>query len=35
MENWCIWLVIYLNCTMMHGLINLKLTTVFIMNNSN
>ena len=25
LENCCIWLVIYLNCTMMHGLINLKL----------
>jgi len=24
MENFCIWLVIYLNCTMMHGLTNLK-----------
>jgi hypothetical protein len=24
MENCCIWLVIYLNCTMMHGLTNLK-----------
>ena len=24
MENCCIWLVIYLNCTMMHGLANLK-----------
>jgi hypothetical protein len=23
-ENCCIWLVIYLNCTMMHGLTNLK-----------
>ena len=25
LENCCIWLVIYLNCTMMHGLTNLKL----------
>jgi hypothetical protein len=24
MKNCCIWLVIYLNCTMMHGLTNLK-----------
>jgi hypothetical protein len=24
LENCCIWLVIYLNCTMMHGLTNLK-----------
>jgi hypothetical protein len=24
LENFCIWLVIYLNCTMMHGLTNLK-----------
>jgi len=24
MENYCIWLVIYLNCTMMHGLTKLK-----------
>jgi len=24
LENSCIWLVIYLNCTMMHGLTNLK-----------
>jgi hypothetical protein len=24
LENVCIWLVIYLNCTMMHGLTNLK-----------
>ena len=24
LENCCIWLVIYLNCTMMHGLKNLK-----------
>ena len=23
LENCCIWLVIYLNCTMMHGLTNL------------
>jgi len=30
LENCCIWLVIYLNCTMMHGLTNLKfLTTVW------
>jgi len=25
LENCCIWLVIYLNCTMMHGITNLKL----------
>jgi hypothetical protein len=25
LENCCVWLVIYLNCTMMHGLTNLKL----------
>ena len=24
LENCCIWLVIYLNCTMMHGLTKLK-----------
>jgi hypothetical protein len=24
LENCCIWLVIYLNCTIMHGLTNLK-----------
>jgi hypothetical protein len=24
LKNCCIWLVIYLNCTMMHGLTNLK-----------
>jgi hypothetical protein len=24
LENCCIWLVIYLNCSMMHGLTNLK-----------
>ena len=30
LKNCCIWLVIYLNCTMMHGLTNLKLT-VYIM----
>jgi hypothetical protein len=24
LENCCIWLVIYLNCTMMHGLTNIK-----------
>jgi hypothetical protein len=24
LENFCIWLVIYFNCTMMHGLTNLK-----------
>ena len=24
LKNYCIWLVIYLNCTMMHGLTNLK-----------
>jgi hypothetical protein len=26
LENFCIWLVIYLNCTMMHGLTNLEST---------
>jgi hypothetical protein len=25
LKDCCIWLVIYLNCTMMHGLTNLKL----------
>jgi hypothetical protein len=25
LENGCIWLVIYLNCTMMHGITNLKI----------
>jgi len=29
LENCCIWLVIYLNCTMMHGLTNFKFITVF------
>ena len=29
LENCCIWLVIYLNCTMMHGLTNLKFGIVF------
>ena len=24
LKNFCVWLVIYLNCTMMHGLKNLK-----------
>jgi hypothetical protein len=24
LKNFCIWLVIYLNCTMMHGLTNLE-----------
>jgi len=28
LENCCIWLVIYLNCTMMHGLTNLKCITL-------
>jgi hypothetical protein len=28
LENCCIWLVIYLNCTKKHGLTNLKFTTV-------
>ena len=27
LENCCIWLVIYLHCTMMHGLTNLKLSS--------
>ena len=26
LENYCIWLVIYLNCTMMYGLTNLRVT---------
>jgi hypothetical protein len=26
LENCCIWLVIYLNCTMMHGITHLKCT---------
>ena len=25
MENYCIWLVIFFNCMMMHGLTNLKI----------
>ena len=29
LENCCIWLVIYLNCTMMHGTKNLKLLMYF------
>ena len=29
MENCCIWLVIYLNCTMMHGLTNLKCVLLY------
>jgi len=29
LKNCCVWLVIYLNCTMMHGLTNLKTTVVF------
>ena len=29
LENCCIWLVIYLNCTMMHGLTNFKSIWVF------
>jgi len=29
-KNCCIWLVIYLNCTMMHGLTNLKFKSDFI-----
>jgi hypothetical protein len=28
LENCCIWLVIYLNCTIMHGLTNLKKTGI-------
>jgi hypothetical protein len=28
LENCCIWLVIYLNCTMMHGITNLKETHI-------
>jgi hypothetical protein len=28
LENCCIWMVIYLNCTMMHGLTNLKFRKV-------
>jgi hypothetical protein len=30
LKNCCIWLVIYLNCTMMHGLTNLKLLNLFV-----
>jgi hypothetical protein len=30
LENCCIWLVIYLNCTMMHGLTNLKYICVWL-----
>ena len=30
LKNCCIWLVIYLNCTMMHGLTNLKLLSFFV-----
>jgi len=29
LENCCIWLVIYLNCTMMHGLKNLEIKRYF------
>jgi hypothetical protein len=29
LENCCIWLVIYLNCTMMHGLTNLKFKNIY------
>jgi len=32
--NCCIWLVIYLNCTMMHGLTNLKFTLRYSHQNS-
>ena len=30
LENCCIWFVIYLNCTTMHGLTNLKFISLFI-----
>ena len=30
LENCCIWLVIYLNCTMMHGLTYLKFVTLVV-----
>ena len=30
LENCCIWLVIYLNCTMMHGLTNLRFLILII-----
>jgi hypothetical protein len=35
LENCCIWLVIYLNCTMMHGLscTNLKFSDVWLLSN--
>jgi hypothetical protein len=29
LENCCVWLVIYLNCTIMHGLTNLKLLSTY------
>jgi hypothetical protein len=32
LENFCIWLVIYLNCTMMHGLTNLKSISYLLQN---
>jgi hypothetical protein len=32
LKNCCIWLVIYVNCTMMHGLTNLKSTEVLPVN---
>jgi hypothetical protein len=36
LKNCCIWLVIYLNWTMMHGLTNLKFTkTIILLNNTN
>jgi hypothetical protein len=28
LENCCMWLVVYLNCTMMHGITNLKFKSV-------
>jgi len=31
MENYCIRLVIYLNCTMMHGLTNLKINKFYVL----
>jgi hypothetical protein len=30
LENCCIWFVIYLNCTMMHGLTNVKSKALFV-----
>ena len=35
LENCCIWLVIYLNCTMMHGITNLKPIWTFLFSSDN